>query len=199
MLFVSRLFVRTLLLQLFFLFAQILLGTRILCCCIVRQPIFSMFAKLVGKVKTVGQHDVGSLDMFLLSDSDSDDEAGSGYFENLKKNRLRREKIAKKYQDPIEKKVYRSTPKVLQISSKRKRKPNKLKLDPIETAKAVKHQLPIDWDPPYEDDLVKKKDAVELEKFNEVISRKFSNLRLARDEEEKTAFLLEELWMKYCK
>ena len=34
-----------------------------------------MFAKLVGKVKTVGQHDVGSLDMFLLSDSDSDDDA----------------------------------------------------------------------------------------------------------------------------
>ena len=113
-----------LLLQLFFLFAHILLGTRILCCCIVRQPTFSMFAKLVGKVKTVGQHDVGSLDMFLLSDSDSDDDAGSGYFENLKKKSPKKRKIAKKYQDPVEKKVHRSTPQVLRISSKRKRKPN---------------------------------------------------------------------------
>ena len=32
-----------------------------------------MFAKLIGKIKPVGRQDVGSLDMFLLSDSDEDD------------------------------------------------------------------------------------------------------------------------------
>ena len=87
-----------------------------------------MFAKLVGKVKTVGQHDVGSLDMFLLSDSDSDDEAGGGYLRAEEKSPKKR-KNSQKYQNHVRDKSVPFNSESSAISSKRKRNPNKLKLD----------------------------------------------------------------------
>ena len=146
-----------------------------------------MFAKLIGKIKPVGRQDVGSLDMFLLSDSDEDDMANdSDFFGSLKKQHLKRKKIAEKYNKSNDKKIVKHPKSISPISTKklsknrkrRHRRMNKIKLrlDPIETANSVKHHLPIDWDPPYEDDLINKKNAVELEKFNEKVSNDFRQL-----------------------
>ena len=65
-----------------------------------------MFAKLIGKIKPVGRQDVGSLDMFLLSDSDEDDMANdTDFFGSLKKQHLKRKKIAEKYNKSNDKKT----------------------------------------------------------------------------------------------
>ena len=99
---------------------------------------------------------------------------------------MKRKKIAEKYNKSNDKKIVKHPKSISPISTKklsknrkrRHRRMNKIKLrlDPIETANSVKHHLPIDWDPPYEDDLINNKNAVELEKFNEKVSNDFRQL-----------------------
>jgi hypothetical protein len=119
-----------------------------------------MFGKLVTKLHHTGIHTVGTLNDFLLS-SDSEDENDDGVvlvkkpWEVMQQRKRKNDRIKAKYSRKKRETKYLShlghgKSRGARRWSTFKMKRTSKRLDPVKVAKEVQHQLPLDWNSPFD-------------------------------------------------